>query len=272
MKTGRLALLFLLVSTVGCPKPKEDTSLTDALLLSTLTSSRSTTSSAATITSVTPTTFYVGSTVTIKGTNLTGKTVSIFNGGTSNTLSTSVVSQTDTEVKLRITNSTTANSSISGSIGIAVNGTLANTGSTIYSFVTSLTSGLSSAIGEVNVTTISTTNSNSSGLTFSVSPSLPSGLSLNTSTGTISGIATTSTGNSAVTYTLTGTNTDQTVGGTVSGTLSLTIVTNTQRTARTCNSVGTAAGCSASFPFSCTNISTCTSSYSSCVANSGCGF
>ncbi|MCZ8238845.1 MAG: putative Ig domain-containing protein [Leptospiraceae bacterium] len=262
-----LSIMFILFFTLGCPKEKEE-DLSSLFFISALGG----TNSRGTITSVSPKTFYIGSTVTITGTDLTGKTVSIFNVGVTSIVPTTVISGSDTEVKLRITGappSTTENSP-----GISINGALAFLGSTNgLSFVQSLTSNITQSIfAEVNVTNITTTNSTTSGLTFTVNPSLPTGLTLNTTTGTISGTPTASTGNSAVSYTLTGTNTDTTVGGSVTGTFTMTIVTNAQRVARTCNTVGTGAGCFASAPFTCTNSSSCYTTYSRCTNDSQCGF
>jgi hypothetical protein len=274
MKLSRVGVFFLLLCTVGCPKPKEDTTFTDALLFSALGSSRgSTASSSPTVTSVTPTIFYVGSTVTIKGTNLSGKTISIFIGSSSNTIPTTLVSQSNTEAKLKITSSSTS-SSFSGTTQIGVDGKNVSSNSLTLFFVKSISSDFSSAVAEVNVTSISTTNSSSSGLSYTISPSLPSGLSFNTSAGTVSGTPTASTGINAVAYTVTGTNIDQDVGGSVTGFLFIAVVTNAQRTNRTCNTVGTFSGCSGSFPYSCTNSPTCYSFYSTCSSNTNtnCGF
>ena len=101
--------------------------------------------------------------------------------------------------------------------------------------------------------------SNSSGV--GVTPGLPTGLSISSTTGVISGTPTSTTGSSA--YNVTGTG--------PSGAFSTTVNIKVASTAAlTCNTSGTFAGCSASFPFSCSETSLCFSTLSGCRATSNC--
>ncbi|WCL49447.1 putative Ig domain-containing protein [Leptospira sp. GIMC2001] len=270
MKTKYLPIFFLLLFIVSCPEPESEDDLSSLLLISALGGGGSAgTSNQPTVTSVTPQIFYIGSTITITGTNLSGKTVALFKNGVVNVIPTNLVSQSDTEVKLRITGNN-ANSTL-GTAGISVDSQAVNS-SLNLSFITSITSSLSTAIAEVNVTPVATTNTAPSGLSYTVSPALPSGLTFNTSAGTVSGTPTTGTGNNLLTYTLTGTNTVTEVGGSVTGNLFIAVVTNAQRIARTCSSVGVGGGCSISNPFTCNNSTSCFTTSNGCINNSSCGF
>lgn len=140
--------------------------------------------------------------------------------------------------------------------------------------------GNGTAIQTNNVTFIGS-NSNCRGVgtvqSYSISPALPTGLTMSTSTGAITGTPTatsakatyTRTANVLLTYTEDG----------VSMTSNFTMTDNTQITVAanaanvTCNSVGTFAGCTASFPFSCTNEPvSCFKTYSLCRSDVDCNY
>jgi hypothetical protein len=271
------SLLFSSLLLVSCgpeeENPEEDL-ISNLILLTALRSSGGSSSSGVSsvrITGLAPSTFFNGSTITITGSNLLGKGIAIYRGSLTNTLPTTVVSETNSEIKLRI-NGDFPNTNSTGTVGLVENGLRIEYSGNI-NFLTTISLSVNNNVAEENVTSVTVTNSaNLSGVTWSVSPTLPSGLTLNTNTGAISGTPTAATGNSSINYTLTATISDSNIGGSVSRAFSLAVVTNAQRTARTCNTTGTAAGCISSIPFTCSNATVCFSTLSGCRNSASCGF
>lgn len=114
---------------------------------------------------------------------------------------------------------------------------------------------------------IQTNNASVSGGTaasFSAT-NMPAGLSINSSTGAITGTPTTVSSTNSTTIVAT-----STTGQTSTRTLSLDVAATVA--AVTCNTNGTGAGCSASFPFTCPNATVCLSTYSACRSNSACNY
>lgn len=96
---------------------------------------------------------------------------------------------------------------------------------------------------------------------------LPTGLSISSSTGAISGIPTVA-GATAVTLSVTF-KPNNTSAVTLTKIMNITVHTAGDLT---CNTVGVAFGCAGTNPYSCANSNSCWTSYSSCKADSKCGY
>nr|WP_254055528.1 putative Ig domain-containing protein [Leptospira mayottensis] len=97
---------------------------------------------------------------------------------------------------------------------------------------------------------------------------LPTGLSISSITGAISGIPTVAGGPTVVTLSVTF-KPNNTSAVTLTKIMNMTVHVAGNLT---CNTVGISNGCTGANPYSCTNSNSCWTSYSSCKADSDCGY
>ena len=265
--TKLISILSLLVLSQACnpsggAKKKDNTLLYGALAVS------AAQASAPAITSFTPLYGGVGTTVTVKGKNLTSVTKVTLDSSAG--LIADVISAASETLTFKVP--TNSNSSFTIKIGDSSAKDYFYMVDKFWFSKTYNAATQNSTNLNISAPYIGYDNVNIS--SFTSSPSLPTGLNLNSTTGAITGIPTGTTGNAYTTYTISAIlNNESSVKAT--GSIQILVATSAETTARTCNTTGVFSGCTAQSPYSCTNNSTCyggTDAYSRCVSSTACGF
>ncbi|WP_078129248.1 Ig domain-containing protein [Leptospira alexanderi] len=168
-------------------------------------------------------------------------------------------------LSLSSTNSNQSSNPCPTNVTISTSDTIAQVGSSINALNIQFSAPGPSSGSAISNSTI-TANRNCQFSNYTAT-NLPTGLSISSSTGAINGIPTVA-GATAVTLSVTF-KPNNTPAITLTKIMNMTVHIAGDLT---CNTVGIAFGCIGASPYSCTNSNSCWTSYSSCKADSACGY